>query len=164
MIKLPNFTGISGKSQVLFALVFATRYLDLFTNFISAYNSVMKVSRWSFFIFVMTDTDWISLMSYALILFFHYRLSTFPAHLPLFIWSILNSKQRTMEIMILSDLNFLSYLLEVSHFWWTMSFHRLRYFNKFSILIVEHKIFLPFIINRMALQFSGETNKTYHSS
>ncbi|MBN3292785.1 ERD23 protein, partial [Polypterus senegalus] len=35
--------GISGKSQVLFALVFTTRYLDLFTSFISIYNSVMKV-------------------------------------------------------------------------------------------------------------------------
>ncbi|MEQ2192865.1 hypothetical protein XENOCAPTIV_018670 [Xenoophorus captivus] len=35
--------GISGKSQVLFALVFTTRYLDLFTVYISAYNSVMKV-------------------------------------------------------------------------------------------------------------------------
>uniref|UniRef100_A0A3B5MDF4 ER lumen protein-retaining receptor n=1 Tax=Xiphophorus couchianus TaxID=32473 RepID=A0A3B5MDF4_9TELE len=35
--------GISGKSQVLFALVFTTRYLDLFTVYISAYNTVMKV-------------------------------------------------------------------------------------------------------------------------
>ncbi|XP_048848035.1 ER lumen protein-retaining receptor 3-like [Brienomyrus brachyistius] len=35
--------GISGKSQVLFALVFTTRYLDLFTSFISIYNTVMKV-------------------------------------------------------------------------------------------------------------------------
>ncbi|MBW00727.1 ER lumen protein-retaining receptor 3, partial [Eschrichtius robustus] len=35
-------TGISGKSQILFALVFTTRYLDLFTNFISIYNTVMK--------------------------------------------------------------------------------------------------------------------------
>ncbi|XP_068938251.1 ER lumen protein-retaining receptor 3 isoform X1 [Petaurus breviceps papuanus] len=35
--------GISGKSQALFALVFTTRYLDLFTNFISLYNTVMKV-------------------------------------------------------------------------------------------------------------------------
>ncbi|XP_051904488.1 ER lumen protein-retaining receptor 3-like [Hippocampus zosterae] len=35
--------GISGKSQVLFALVFTTRYLDLFTIFISPYNTVMKV-------------------------------------------------------------------------------------------------------------------------
>lgn len=36
-------SGISGKSQVLFALVFTTRYLDLFTSFISIYNTVMKV-------------------------------------------------------------------------------------------------------------------------
>uniref|UniRef100_A0A8D1CW83 ER lumen protein-retaining receptor n=1 Tax=Sus scrofa TaxID=9823 RepID=A0A8D1CW83_PIG len=36
-------TGISGKSQILFALVFTTRYLDLFTTFISIYNTVMKV-------------------------------------------------------------------------------------------------------------------------
>ena len=37
------FTGISGKSQILFALVFTTRYLDLFTSFISVYNTTMKV-------------------------------------------------------------------------------------------------------------------------
>ena len=35
--------GISGKSQVLFALVFTTRYLDLVFNFISIYNTVMKI-------------------------------------------------------------------------------------------------------------------------
>ena len=35
--------GISGKSQVLYALVFTTRYLDLFTNFISPYNTIMKI-------------------------------------------------------------------------------------------------------------------------
>ncbi|TRY88392.1 hypothetical protein DNTS_018303, partial [Danionella cerebrum] len=34
---------ISGKSQVLFALVFTTRYLDLFTSFISVYNTLMKL-------------------------------------------------------------------------------------------------------------------------
>lgn len=37
------FSGISGKSQILFALVFTTRYLDLFMAFISLYNSTMKV-------------------------------------------------------------------------------------------------------------------------
>lgn len=42
----PPTTGISGKSQILFALVFTTRYLDLFTNFISIYNTVMKVRGW----------------------------------------------------------------------------------------------------------------------
>ncbi|CAJ0565557.1 unnamed protein product, partial [Mesorhabditis spiculigera] len=35
--------GISGRSQILFALVFVTRYLDLFTHFVSFYNTVMKV-------------------------------------------------------------------------------------------------------------------------
>jgi len=40
--KTRSCAGISGKSQFLFALVFITRYLDLFTSFISVYNSVMK--------------------------------------------------------------------------------------------------------------------------
>jgi len=35
--------GISGKSQILFAIVFTTRYLDLLTSFISLYNTCMKV-------------------------------------------------------------------------------------------------------------------------
>lgn len=35
--------GISGKSQMAFAVVFSARYLDLFTSFISVYNSVAKV-------------------------------------------------------------------------------------------------------------------------
>ncbi|KAK1368828.1 ER lumen protein-retaining receptor [Heracleum sosnowskyi] len=35
--------GISLKTQELYALVFVTRYIDLFTDFISLYNSVMKV-------------------------------------------------------------------------------------------------------------------------
>ena len=35
--------GLSGRTQVLFALVFTTRYLDLFTNFVSLYNSLMKI-------------------------------------------------------------------------------------------------------------------------
>ncbi|CAG0886126.1 unnamed protein product, partial [Darwinula stevensoni] len=34
---------VSGRSQVLFAMVYTTRFLDLFTNFVSVYNSVMKV-------------------------------------------------------------------------------------------------------------------------
>ena len=47
--QIPSFfVGISGRSQCLFALVFTTRYIDLFTNFVSPYNSVMKV------VFLMT--------------------------------------------------------------------------------------------------------------
>ncbi|XP_039467584.1 ER lumen protein-retaining receptor 2 isoform X1 [Oreochromis aureus] len=41
--KSRSCAGISGKSQILFALVFTTRYLDLFTSFISLYNTSMKV-------------------------------------------------------------------------------------------------------------------------
>jgi len=41
--KTRSCAGISGKSQILFAITYTTRYLDLFTNFISLYNSVMKI-------------------------------------------------------------------------------------------------------------------------
>uniref|UniRef100_A0A8C8JWL1 ER lumen protein-retaining receptor n=1 Tax=Oncorhynchus tshawytscha TaxID=74940 RepID=A0A8C8JWL1_ONCTS len=41
--KTRSCAGISGKSQILFALVFTTRYLDLLTSFISLYNTTMKV-------------------------------------------------------------------------------------------------------------------------
>ena len=53
---MQTHTGISGKSQVLFALVFTTRYLDIFTNFVSVYNSVMKV------IFIVTAYGTLYLM------------------------------------------------------------------------------------------------------
>ncbi|XP_030751961.1 ER lumen protein-retaining receptor [Sitophilus oryzae] len=35
--------GISGKSQVLFALVYTARYLDLVSTYVSLYNTFMKV-------------------------------------------------------------------------------------------------------------------------
>lgn len=41
--KTRSCAGISGKSQILFAIVYITRYLDLFTTFISVYNSIMKI-------------------------------------------------------------------------------------------------------------------------
>ncbi|XP_046636406.1 ER lumen protein-retaining receptor-like [Daphnia pulicaria] len=41
--KSRSCAGISGKSQFLFALVYTTRYLDLLTNYVSLYNSFMKV-------------------------------------------------------------------------------------------------------------------------
>ena len=41
--KTRSCAGISGKSQILFLIVFVTRYLDLVTNFVSIYNTVMKV-------------------------------------------------------------------------------------------------------------------------
>jgi ER lumen protein retaining receptor len=41
--KTRSCAGISGKSQILFALVYTTRYLDLFFSYVSLYNSLMKV-------------------------------------------------------------------------------------------------------------------------
>jgi len=41
--KTRSCAGISGRAQILFAFVFLTRYLDLFTSFISVYNTTMKV-------------------------------------------------------------------------------------------------------------------------
>mmetsp|Transcript_9823 Transcript_9823/g.34903 ORF Transcript_9823/g.34903 Transcript_9823/m.34903 type:complete len:193 (-) Transcript_9823:387-965(-) len=35
--------GVSLKTQELYAIVFLTRYLDLFTNFVSLYNTIMKL-------------------------------------------------------------------------------------------------------------------------
>ncbi|ORC89745.1 ER lumen retaining receptor protein [Trypanosoma theileri] len=43
MLQQRSAAGVSLKSQFLFALVFTTRYLDLFTSFVSVYNTVMKV-------------------------------------------------------------------------------------------------------------------------
>lgn len=41
--KTRSCAGVSGKTQLMFALCFVTRYLDLFTNFVSVYNTSMKV-------------------------------------------------------------------------------------------------------------------------
>lgn len=38
-----KYAGVSLKTQELYAIVFATRYLDIFTDYISLYNTVMKV-------------------------------------------------------------------------------------------------------------------------
>ena len=43
---------VSGKSQLLYLLVFITRYLDLVTSFVSYYNTFMKI----FFIAVTAGT------------------------------------------------------------------------------------------------------------
>lgn len=40
---IKSCAGVSLKTQELYALVFATRYLDLFTSFISLYNTSMKL-------------------------------------------------------------------------------------------------------------------------
>lgn len=40
---IKSCAGISLKIQELYAIVFSTRYLDIFTDFISVYNTVMKL-------------------------------------------------------------------------------------------------------------------------
>jgi len=41
--KTRSCAGISGRSQLLFALTYTARYLDLVTNWVSLYNTTMKV-------------------------------------------------------------------------------------------------------------------------
>ncbi|KAF5284357.1 hypothetical protein FQR65_LT13574 [Abscondita terminalis] len=41
--KTRSCAGISGKSQILFAIVYTTRYLDLVTTYVSLYNTLMKI-------------------------------------------------------------------------------------------------------------------------
>ncbi|EAN79776.1 ER lumen retaining receptor protein, putative [Trypanosoma equiperdum] len=43
MLRGRSAAGLSLKTQFLFALVFTTRYLDLFLSFISVYNTMMKI-------------------------------------------------------------------------------------------------------------------------
>ncbi|PUZ46759.1 hypothetical protein GQ55_7G108500 [Panicum hallii var. hallii] len=40
---IKSCAGVSLKTQELYALVFSTRYLDIFTDFTSLYNTVMKL-------------------------------------------------------------------------------------------------------------------------
>ncbi|XP_032684588.1 ER lumen protein-retaining receptor [Odontomachus brunneus] len=54
--KTRSCAGISGKSQILFAIVYTSRYLDLVTTFISAYNTVMKI------VFIATSLATVFLM------------------------------------------------------------------------------------------------------
>jgi len=56
--KSRSCAGISGKTQILFALVYTTRYLDLVTNYVSLYNTVMKV------IFIVASYGTLVLMFY----------------------------------------------------------------------------------------------------
>lgn len=41
--KTRSCAGLSGKSQIMFAIVYTTRYLDLFFTFVSLYNTCMKI-------------------------------------------------------------------------------------------------------------------------
>ncbi|CAF1532543.1 unnamed protein product, partial [Didymodactylos carnosus] len=47
ILKRCSSAGISGKSIILYAIVFTCRYLDLFTHYVSLYNTLLK---WFFLI------------------------------------------------------------------------------------------------------------------
>lgn len=47
VILLPCLSGLSLKTQLLFLIVFSTRYLDIFFNWRILYNVVMKVRDFS---------------------------------------------------------------------------------------------------------------------
>lgn len=52
--------GISLKTQELYSIVFIARYLDLFTNFVSLYNTFMKI----FFIAATLGTVYLIRVTY----------------------------------------------------------------------------------------------------
>ncbi|KXS19880.1 ER lumen protein retaining receptor [Gonapodya prolifera JEL478] len=52
IVATKSVAGISFKTQLLYLLVFVTRYLDLFSSYVSLYNSVMKV-------FFIASAGWI---------------------------------------------------------------------------------------------------------
>lgn len=51
--KTRSASGISLKTQSLYVLVFVSRYLDLFTHFVSFYNSLMKIAYISSSIYIV---------------------------------------------------------------------------------------------------------------
>jgi len=53
--------GISGRSQILFLIVFLSRYLDVFTTFISAYNTSVKI----FFILSTSTNIYLTFVRYS---------------------------------------------------------------------------------------------------
>jgi ER lumen protein retaining receptor len=55
---LKNCAGVSLKTQELYLLVFLTRYVDIFWNFISIYNTIMKI------IFIGTTAATVYLMRF----------------------------------------------------------------------------------------------------
>lgn len=56
--------GISGKSQILLLLVSLTRYLDLVTNFVSLYNTFLKllfIGTGTITVYLIYRKFWVSL-------------------------------------------------------------------------------------------------------
>ncbi|XP_020290030.1 ER lumen protein-retaining receptor [Pseudomyrmex gracilis] len=95
--KTRSCAGISGKSQVLFAIVYTTRYLDLFSTYISAYNTLMKI------IFLTTSFSTVFLMYVKFKATYDHNHDTFRIEfliLPAFVLALLiNHELSFMEVL-----------------------------------------------------------------
>ncbi|KAL0112951.1 hypothetical protein PUN28_012299 [Cardiocondyla obscurior] len=95
--KTRSCAGISGKSQILFAIVCTTRYLDLFTTFISAYNTLMKI------VFIATSFATVFLMYVKFKATYDHNHDTFRIEfliLPAFVLALLiNQELSVLEVL-----------------------------------------------------------------
>lgn len=97
-------SGISGKSQILFSVVYTTRYLDLLTTHVSPYNTVMKL------VFIFTSYATIYLMYVKFKATYDHNHDTFRIEfllIPTFILALLiNHEFTVLEVMfcVLSDI------------------------------------------------------------
>lgn len=125
-------SGISGKSQVLFALVFTTRYLDLFTTFISAYNTAMKV------IFILATYATLYLIFFKFRATYDSNNDTFRAELlviPVAGLSVLVNHEFTVLEVCFSCINYIvsSHLVSAIHFYYFIIYY-LRFCGLFLFI------------------------------
>jgi ER lumen protein retaining receptor len=92
--------GISLKSQELFLLTYVTRYLDLFTNFVSVYNTVMKLLYLSLsgaiVYFIRMKEPFRSSYDKSLDSFLHWKFAVLPCAI---LAIIFNERFEVMEIL-----------------------------------------------------------------
>lgn len=79
-----SVNGLSLKTQVLYVLVFVTRYLDLFTQYVSLYNTVMKI------VFISSSCYVVYLMSVKYAKSIRENIDTFPARYVIWASAILS--------------------------------------------------------------------------
>ncbi|XP_031838603.1 ER lumen protein-retaining receptor [Nomia melanderi] len=95
--KTRSCAGISGKSQILFAIVYTMRYLDLVTAYISAYNTLMKI------IFIATSYATVFLMYMKFKATYDHNHDTFRIEfliLPTFVLALLiNHEMNIVEVL-----------------------------------------------------------------
>ena len=98
IIATRSASGISFKTQLLYTIVFVTRYLDLFSHFVSLYNTIMKI------VFIGTSIYILYLMKVSYKTSWDPKIDTLRIEfllIPCFVFAVfLNlSKFRLMEIL-----------------------------------------------------------------